>query len=240
MDDKYYINEVDSTNNLLWKMTKDFELPEGFIVYTDFQNSGKGQVGNVWESEVDKNLLFSMLLMPRHIAISEQFLVSQIVSVSIKKSLEVYTDEITVKWPNDIYWKDKKIAGILIENSLQGSTIKSMVVGVGINVNQTIFRSAAPNPVSLAQIIGKNVSRENLLEEIRINILDAYKCSDFDEIRSEYLNSLYRKSGYYSYRDDFGLFDAEIKQINPDGQLLLKCKSGELKGFYFKEVEFVK
>lgn len=239
MKNFFYNKELDSTNNFLWKMNGEFELPEGFLVYTDFQRSGKGQVGNVWESEKRKNILCSILLFPTHIPVDEQFLMSQIVSLGIKQALDKYTADITVKWPNDIYWKEKKIAGILIENSLQGYIIKSMVIGIGLNVNQKHFLSTAPNPVSLAQIIGKGISRKHLLTEIYTGIVSIYKQLDVDKIRLEYSTALFRKDNFYQYEDIHGRFYAKIIQVHPDGQLELETDEGERKGYYFKEVKFV-
>ena len=137
---KFYIKETDSTNNLIRKMMQDENLPEGFLVYTDFQTAGKGQPGNTWESEAGKNLLFSIVLYPHEIPIHEQFVLSEIASLSIKNILAKYTDGISVKWPNDIYWNDRKIAGILIENSLKKNEINYSIIGIGLNINQTIFR----------------------------------------------------------------------------------------------------
>ena len=111
---RYYIASTDSTNVLLQEMMRLEKLPEGFLLYTDFQTAGKGQPGNTWESENGKNLLFSMLLYPHSIKVYEQFILSEITGLAIRKVLEKYTDDICIKWPNDIYWKDKKIAGILI------------------------------------------------------------------------------------------------------------------------------
>ncbi|MFA6580993.1 MAG: biotin--[acetyl-CoA-carboxylase] ligase [Paludibacter sp.] len=230
---------IPSTNALLWEMIRENNLPEGYTVMTDYQSAGKGQSGNSWESTPGRNLLFSMVLYPHHIKPDEQFLISQLVSVSIKNALDYFTDDITVKWPNDIYWKDKKIAGILIENSLQGSLIKSVVVGIGLNVNQTLFISDAPNPVSLKQITGNTEARKSLLNSIRENIMDLYLNWDANDIRSAYSGNLYRKEGFHPFKDDNGMFQAKIKTVHPDGQLELETETGERKGYYFKEVNFV-
>lgn len=233
------ISETNSTNALLWEMVRKNKLPEGFTLQADFQTAGKGQIGNSWESAAGKNLLFSMVLYPVHIAPDEQFLVSQLVSIGIKRVLDEYTRNITVKWPNDIYWDDKKIAGILIENSLQGNKIKAVVIGIGLNVNQREFVSNAPNPVSLLQIMGKRQNRTQLLEKISKSILTLYEELDADKIRSEYAKSLYRKDGFYTFSTDTESFQARIETVCPDGQLVLETDKGDRKEFYFKEVKFV-
>ena len=233
------ISETNSTNALLWEMVRGNKLPEGFTLHADFQTAGKGQIGNSWESASGKNLLFSTVLYPVHIAPDEQFLVSQLVSIGIKRVLDEYAKDITVKWPNDIYWNDKKIAGILIENSLQGNRIKAVVIGIGLNVNQKEFLSKAPNPVSLLHIIGKRQNRKKLLERICKSIFELYEELDTDKIRSEYAKALYRKDGFHAYSTDTESFRAKIITVCPDGQLVLETDKGDRKEFYFKEVKFI-
>ncbi len=239
MSDYQFVKQINSTNELLWKMIRERELPEGFVLYTDFQTAGKGQIGNSWESEAGKNLLFSMVIFPKQIPIEQQFLISQLVSLAIKNVLDKYTDHISIKWPNDIYWNDKKLGGILIENSLQGKSFKAVVIGIGLNVNQKEFRSDAPNPVSLIQITGKSIGRRKMMHDIQENIIKSCQNLDASQIRRQYANALYRRNGFYLYRSDNEQFEAEICSVHPDGQLELQTLSGERKGFYFKEVQFV-
>ena len=239
MKNSIYKKQTPSTNALSWEMNREKSLPEGLVIYTDFQSAGKGQPGNAWESSKGKNLLFSMVLHPIHVPMDELFLVSQLVSIAIKKALDEYTTNITVKWPNDIYWNDKKLAGILIENSLQGNKIMSVVIGVGLNVNQKIFFSNAPNPVSLSKITGKRQNRKQLLQQICQNIMELYYEMDTEKIRKIYAESLYRKSGFYSFEANNETFQAKIKEVQTDGMLELETEKGELKSFYFKEVQFI-
>jgi len=234
-----YIKQTLSTNALAWEMNRDKELTEGSVLYTDFQMDGKGQPGNSWEAEDGRNLLFSIVLHPQHIPMDELFLLSELVSVSIKNALDKYASDITVKWPNDIYWKDKKLAGILIENSLQGSRIKTVVIGIGLNVNQKEFKSNAPNPVSLLQITGKRQNRKQLLNQICRNIMNLYNDFDKDKIQTNYACSLYRKEGFHAYQADNVQFQAKISNVQPDGQLILESENGKSEGYYFKEVQFI-
>ena len=240
MADKIYIEEIDSTNNLLREMVRKERLPEFQVVYADFQTQGKGQQGNVLEAERGKNLLFSTVIYPIHIKIHEQFIISQIISLAIKKTLEKHVEHIRIKWPNDIYWKDKKLGGILIENSLLGNSIKYSVIGVGLNINQIQFSNALPNPVSLKQITGKAVKRSVLLAEINDVFLNLYQNYNFDDLKKEYFESLYHNDKYYEYRSDSGeVFSAKILTINDDGKLILQTKKGKIREFYFKEVQFL-
>jgi len=232
-----FVKQTQSTNALLWEMLRKDRLPEGFILHTDFQTAGKGQIGNLWESEAEKNLLFSIVLYPQKIPLDQLFLISQLVSLGIKKTLDKYVNGISVKWPNDIYWNEMKIGGILIENSLQANKIKT-VVGIGLNVNQKVFVSDARNPVSLQQIVGKSLNRKLLLKRNCQNILEMYNELNVELIRSEYANVLYRKVGFHSYKAGNDFFQAKIISVHPDGQLELETTCGERKGFYFKEVQF--
>ncbi|MEI7503175.1 MAG: biotin--[acetyl-CoA-carboxylase] ligase [Paludibacter sp.] len=239
MENSLFIKQTPSTNTLLWKMLREETLQEGFVLHTDFQTIGKGQIGNSWESADGKNLLFSMALFPKKIEPSEQFLISQLVSLGIKKTLDEYIGDITIKWPNDIYWNDKKIAGILIENSLQGRKINHSVIGIGLNVNQTEFESDAPNPVSLQQITGEIHDRDIILDSIYLNILDLYNNLDKEKIREKYSNALYRKEGIHSFREEQKEFQARLFAVHPDGKLELETVDGEYLGYYFKEVSFI-
>jgi BirA family biotin operon repressor/biotin-[acetyl-CoA-carboxylase] ligase len=239
MENSFYIPQTPSTNDLLKTMVREQQLPEGFVVHTGFQTAGKGQAGNSWESAEGENLLFSMVLYPQRIKVEEQFLISQLVSVAIKGILDQYADNISVKWPNDIYWNDKKMGGILIENSLQSGRIKSTVIGIGINVNQQQFVSSAPNPVSLFQITGKHHSIEGLLAELCDSMLDQYKKLNPPFIRAAYGELLYRNTGFHTYKTDEESFMAQLVAVHPDGRLELETEAGERKSFYFKEVQFV-
>ena len=236
-----YLRETRSTNLVLKEMLREYELPEGFVLRTDFQSAGKGQPGNSWEAEKGKNLLFSVLLYPHHIAITEQFILSQLVSVAILRTLNSFCTGFSIKWPNDIYWKDKKIAGILIENSLFRDRIDTCIIGIGLNVNQEVFISNAPNPVSLRQITGNDVNREILLMEIQAELLNIYQNYSPEFIHQEYLNHLYRRNGFHRYAETAAntVFDAEVEDVLPDGRLILRTQAGEIKSYYFKEIQFV-
>jgi BirA family biotin operon repressor/biotin-[acetyl-CoA-carboxylase] ligase len=234
-----YSKQINSTNIHLHELMRTNSLPEGFVLRTDFQTAGKGQIGNSWESEKGKNLLFSILLYPEQIAIEDQFVLSQIVSLAMVKVLSEFAEGFQIKWPNDIYWNDKKIAGILIENSLQGGKLKSTVIGVGLNINQKTFLSNAPNPISLYQITGNRNSIKLIMHDICKNILDLYLDLDFNTIKTEYMQHLYRNDGYYSYTADGVIFKAKLLDVKSTGKLVLETDTGEMRGFYFKEVAYL-
>ena len=236
------VAETTSTNSLLRELIIKESLSEGSVVVADFQTAGRGQIGNVWESEAGKNLMFSTVLYPTCIPANRQFLISQIAALSVKETLDLYTDHVTVKWPNDIYWKDKKICGMLIENDLMGRNISQSIAGVGININQEVFHSSAPNPVSLFQITGKQYDIFNILEHIMLRIqiyYDLLQKNNTALITAQYERSLFRKEGMYRYKDVNGEFMANIVCVEPEGRLILEDETQTKRGYMFKEVEYL-
>ena len=189
-----------------------------------------------------KNLLFSFVIFPVFLEARQQFLISQIVSLAIKEELDTYTTDISIKWPNDIYWKDKKICGMLIENDLMGRNISQSIAGVGININQEVFHSSAPNPVSLFQITGKQYDIFNILEHIMLRIqiyYDLLQKNNTALITAQYERSLFRKEGMYRYKDVNGEFMANIVCVEPEGRLILEDETQTKRGYMFKEVEYL-
>lgn len=236
-----FIEETDSTNKALRERMATGQVEEGSVVVAGFQTAGRGQVGNVWESEAGKNLTFSVVLYPETVPANRQFVLSQLAALSVKEVLDAYTDHITVKWPNDIYWKDKKICGMLIENDLCGKNIYATIIGIGINLNQLEFRSDAPNPVSLAQITGSVYDADDVLDRF-LSILYKWYLrllkGEEDVIRNKYREALYRRDGYYPFSDDDGGFAARIYDIEPTGHLVLQLQDGTLRRYAFKEVRY--
>ncbi len=233
------LEETASTNSYLRGLVEKEPLAGGSVVVADFQTAGRGQKGNSWESERGKNLMFSVILYPHFLPANRQFLISQITALSVKETLDEYVDGIAVKWPNDIYWHDRKICGMLIENDLSGKELRFSVLGIGININQREFRSNAPNPVSLAQIIGLEYDRDEILNKFLKRLHERYHDllrGHEDDIREDYRNALYRSDGFYMYRDSGGAFEARIKEVETTGHLLLELRSGELRRYAFKEV----
>ena len=232
-----HIDETDSTNR--WLVANRTEGQSPCVVVADYQTAGRGCGTNKWESERGKNLLFSMLIHPTEIAINKQFMVSMAVANSIAAVVAKYVEKrtVSVKWPNDIYVGDKKVCGILIENRLQGGVIKDSIIGVGLNVNQLCFVSDAPNPVSMANITGRQFDREQLLQEL----LEAFQqeWADLEGVRERYLQQLYRRKGFFRYRDAYGECTAEIVTVEADGHLVLQDVDGRTNRYAFKEIQFV-
>ncbi len=228
-----HISETDSTNRWLRENGDERDM----VVTTDYQTAGKGQGTNSWESERGKNLLFSILYHPQQIPANRQFFISMAISLAIADALGQQIGDVSIKWPNDIYWRNAKICGILIENRLLGQTIKDSIIGVGINVNQRQFKSDAPNPVSLWQIHGHETDRDGLLHDILERFSDYM--TNRDDVTKRYPTMLYRRKGFHPYCDAAATFMAALKGVEEDGHLLLTREDGQVCRYAFKEVTFI-
>lgn len=238
-----FVNETDSTNSYIKQVAADSK-GETLVVWTDFQTAGRGCGTNSWESEPGKNLTFSIMVRPQHIAPRDQFILSMAHAVALKRTLSQYIDDVRVKWPNDIYWRDSKLCGTLIETTLEAQHIKTCIIGTGINVNQQVFRSDAPNPVSLCQILGHEMDRETILHrvaELTDELVSQAADGGAEAIRDEYRSALYRRGEIHPYRLPSGEQRMlRLDDVSDDGHLLLfSADSKEHLAFAFKEVQFV-
>ena len=237
-----HIEQCPSTNIYLKELNQERKLDEGSLVLTANQTNGRGQRTNRWESQTGKNITCSLLLYPDFLPLDRFFLLSETISLAIKDTLDTYVDDISIKWPNDIYFQDKKICGILIENELTDNRYSQSIVGIGLNVNQEIFMSNAPNPVSLKQITGEDFNLDSLVSEMLKNCLSWYEKLKLDQtplIEKSYLKALYRSKGLYLYKDASGVFRASLEKVESNGYLHLRTEDGELRSYAFKEVEFL-
>lgn len=236
------LQEVDSTNNYLRQLNDEECGSEIIVATTQRQTSGRGQRGNSWESEPEKNLIFSIKIHPSFLLAKEQFILSQAISLSIKEVLDDYIRNVRIKWPNDIYWHKKKICGILIENDLIGKNLETSVIGVGLNLNQEAFSSDAPNPVSLWQITGQEYEPLVILRKILLRFTYYYKKirkGNTQDLIDLYHKGLFHRTGYHMFRQGDLEFEARIRRIDPDGYLVLQDTDGITYTFGFKEVEYV-
>ena len=254
-----YIKATHSTNTLLKELLAKGEWPEGErYLYTAFQTAGRGQAGNGWESEEGKNLLCSILLPPR----KDLFYLNVLVSVAVHKvirsllfersGLLSLSEAVSIKWPNDIYYGDKKIAGILIENAILGNEVKYSIAGIGLNVNQTTFLSSAPNPVSLKLISGKETDIDALMQALMAQI-EALEAMDEAQIWAYYREHLYRREGLWPFverevstaptmnaeKGAEGIFLAKIENVRTNGEIELRDQNGNLRTYHFKQVRYV-
>ncbi len=246
------LSEVDSTNTFLrgYHPTRQTEIT---LVTTEYQTAGRGQGTNSWEAEAGKNLLFSLQVHPTSLPVEQMFVLSEAIALSIQQAVEEALTgsarglqkedgAVMVKWPNDVYVGDKKVAGILIENELKGQLIGRSILGCGVNVNQSVFTSDAPNPVSLCQLLGHEMERRFLLEAVMAGFTRRYDTilhGQYAEIHEDYLATLYRRTGFHTYQDARGVFLAEIINVEPSGHLILQDKIGHQRRYAFKEVTFL-
>lgn len=236
------IRTTDSTNNYANRQIRENELAEGTVFLTYDQTSGRGQMNNLWESEPGKNLTFSLVLYPGFLEIRRQFMLSKVVTLGIYKALHQFVDQLKIKWPNDIYAGNRKLGGILIENSVMSGKLKSTVAGIGLNVNQTVFRSLAPNPVSLQMLTNQHYDCEQLLTEVLSGINGYYallKQGKEAEIDQAFTKVLYRLNEKHRFKTEDEVFAGELTGVNETGQLLIRKEDGQILTFHFREVEFL-
>lgn len=237
------LQEITSTNDYLKRNAK--VLPSGTVIIAFKQTAGRGQKGNSWEAEPGKDATLSLLIKEPKVDVRQQFAISEAVSLAIVDVLEKYATGFKIKWPNDIYYGDSKIGGILIEHSLASDGIEYTIAGVGVNINQQVFVSGAPNPISLIHITGKTYDM-NVISEQLSNKLEHYCNFDGSQeqlknLHKQYLERLYRHDGMpHQFVTPSGeLFSATIEAVNLDGTLRLRHVDGSVHSYLFKQVGFV-
>lgn len=237
------LNEVDSTNNYIKNLiSSGVSLPGFTLVVAQQQTAGRGMRGNSWKTEPEKNVLFSLLCHPDFLMASRQFLMSEIIALSICRACAEYTDNVRIKWPNDIYCDDEKVCGILIECDLSGKYVSNCILGCGVNINQKNFEADIPHPTSLTLKSGRILDKEKVLESIVRNFCGYYimaEKGEWEAIDKEYFNLLYRVTGMHLFEDENGKFRASIAGIEPSGHMLLRDENGVARRYEFKEVKFV-
>lgn len=235
------LESIDSTNNFL-KSYRPLQPCDMILVTAEYQSRGRGQIGNSWESERSKNLLFSLKVHPRFLEAGQMFRISQVAALAVHDAFARYTEGISIKWPNDVYWNDRKICGMLIENDWMGKQLEQSIIGIGMNVNQETFIGDAPNPVSLRQILGQDTERRFVLELFMESFQKYYRMlqrGEADTVDAQYRKALYRKEGWHLYEDEGGRFRARIADVEPDGHLILEDEQGQQRKYAFKEVRYI-
>jgi len=222
---------LSSTNTYATQLLSKSNPVEGTVILTYNQTAGRGQIGSKWESAPDKNVSMSIVLYPKFLAACEQFNLNAAVSLAIFDAVSLYVKDVKVKWPNDIYIGKKKVAGILIQNTLAGRNIQSSVVGIGLNVNQIEFTSDAPNPTSLKLETEKDIDLNKIVQEIARALEKRYlqlKSGKTKDIRREYILHLYRFGKPFTFqREDETYFTGIITGISSLGKLVIDTETGE-------------
>jgi BirA family biotin operon repressor/biotin-[acetyl-CoA-carboxylase] ligase len=231
-DPFYELSEVDSTNNYAMRQVQAHMAEHGASWFALHQNSGKGQREKPWIDERGKNLILSTVIEPRHyLSVDNQFLLTVVVALACFDLFEFYAvNKTSIKWPNDIYWGDRKAGGILIENLIHGKQWTYSVVGIGININQTLFTCNLPNPVSLKQITGKTFAPADLAKELCRHLENRWQQllqNKNDELLAAYNQHLYKLGDTATFKKDNLTFNAVVKGVNTQGELIINT-GGEL------------
>lgn len=240
-----HLNIIDSTNDEAQRrISQDREASEDFVIRADFQTDGRGQRGNIWESESRKNLMFSYVFHPKQLAVNNQFMLSQATAAAVAEYFESrQIPNVSVKWPNDIYTGMQKICGMLIENSVSGKYIRTSVLGIGINVNQASFPENLPNPVSMKIITGLeyNLDTElNVFLEILQKHLAHIQKGERDILRQNYIKRLLGLNKTLVYNSQGNIFKGIIRDVDPFGFITVENEqTGESKQYDFKEIELI-
>ncbi|MGN6355626.1 MAG: biotin--[acetyl-CoA-carboxylase] ligase [Parafilimonas sp.] len=232
---------VDSTNNYAMQQVQNGNAGHGDAWFAFEQTAGRGQFNRQWLSAKGENIILSVVLDTRTLELSKQFLLNMACALSVFDLFNKYTTEkIKIKWPNDVYCRDRKAAGILVENMIRGRNWQFAIAGFGININQTEFLPAAKRPVSLKQITGETYNAVELAKTFcgllneRIKYL--YACRG-QEVLSDYNRHLYRLNETENFRYSSVSFPAVIKGVNESGNIILD--NGIEKPYRSGEIEWI-
>lgn len=230
-----------STNTLALQLLNRGKVPEGTVVITDHQYKGKGQRGNVWTSEPYKNITFSLILYPTFLAVQKSFVLNIISTLAIQQILASYIPNgLTIKWPNDVYYQNQKLSGVLIESIVEGNYIRASVIGIGLNVNQESF--ALSTPTSLALVCKRTFSLTNLLAQLLdalgINYIQLRE-QGIAPFKEAYLKNLYWINESHTFRDQTQTFQGVIRGIDAIGRLMIEQEGGTTQHYGCREIAFI-
>lgn len=237
------LNAIDSTNSFLKEMARKTSLKNYTVVSTNEQTKGRGQFNSSWSSEPSKNLTISVFIKDFNLAIANQKYLNFAISLAVFDVLYTYLkDTVSIKWPNDILSVEKKICGILIENSIQQDKINHTIVGIGLNVNQENFSNDLIKVTSLKLATNREFNLDNLLLKLIESIkkrISQLSSREYEKLELEYLNALYKKDCQATFIDhQNNLFIGKIIGISETGKLQIKLDENRVKEFGIKEVSF--
>lgn len=239
--ERIHLASIESTNLLALDLLSKSKPSEGTVISTDYQLMGRGQIGRYWYGSAGLNAMCSVILYPKFISASEQFLLSIVTSCAIRELVEglLPSRDVKIKWPNDIYIDDKKVAGLLIQNSLQGSTIAHSILGIGINVNEVDFPESLPNPTSIFGESQKRESLELIYAKLFSNIEHYYlrlRRGEVEPLRAEYISQLYKRGDVHEFRLENGEnVYGIIQHVDRLGKLIVSIE-GKEQSFAFREL----
>jgi len=237
-----YLTQCHSTNEELAQLVKMGHVKEGTLLYTGFQTKGKGQRGNIWVSEPNKNVLCSIFVKPEKVKLSDQVYLNLIVGLAVIRVLDkLFPNKKYLKWPNDIYVGEDKIGGILVEVNVRNGLMDSAILGIGLNVNQSQF--SVPNATSILLKTNHFHDIDDVIEHVLCEIEKGYNVlmsGKKDELLFQYYQRLMWINELHEFKSFNESFLGKIKGIDEYGRLLIEMKNGVSKAFGIKEVEFVK
>lgn len=244
--DIIWVDATDSTNKEALRRSE--ELTDFTILAAEFQSEGRGQKGTSWESSKGTNLTFSLVLKPTMIKAENQFVISQIAAVGVHQYLKNKGVDSKIKWPNDIYVGNKKIAGILIENFIEGDSLSESIVGIGLNLNQELFESNAPNPISLKKLTGEHYDLKEEMEKLAFYLYDIYiPFKNFnwgsisEKISSIYHRNLYRFEELHKFQETPSgeIFEGRIMGTDKNACIQIEKPNGTIVSYAFKEIKYI-
>jgi len=238
-----HVNMSDSTNLLLDQFVKQGNVEDGLVLRADFQNAGKGMMNNSWESEYKMNLLFSIYYENKSLNLSNQFFLSKVASLAVSRGINAFIgkDSCKVKWPNDAYILEKKVGGILIQNSIKNQKIQYYIIGIGVNVNQELFKTTN-KATSLKQITGNYCDIDEVLSAVLLQwdvyseLLSPLKKSEID---AAYLELMYGFDEWLQYQSNGLSFEGKIIGVKENGKLIVEMRDGKKKKFDLKEISLI-
>ncbi|HTL81015.1 MAG TPA: biotin--[acetyl-CoA-carboxylase] ligase [Bacteroidia bacterium] len=233
--------EVDSTNSYALRMIRNTTVQEGCVVRADFQSNGRGQRGAEWKGERGKNIACSVIFKPVFLEVDQQFDLTRAVALAVADMFTEYFPllKVNIKWPNDIYAADKKVAGILVENIISGNTLQYAVVGIGINLDQETFPPELPDAISVFQLTGSKTDHDEVYRTLYSALEARYlqlRGGKTEKIRSDYESCLFRKGIMSRFTDFKSVFSGKIISVDPGGKIQIEKENGEKAGYAFKEI----
>ncbi|NIG52685.1 biotin--[acetyl-CoA-carboxylase] ligase [Chitinophaga sp. Cy-1792] len=238
----YILESVDSTNNYAMAQVNSGDVTSGTAWYTGNQTAGKGTRGKKWLAEPGDISALTVAIHPGSLPLSSQFMLSIVIALGAHDFLSKYAgDDTIIKWPNDIYWRDRKAGGTLIENVIRGTSWQYAIIGIGINLNQAKFPDELKNAVSLRQITGKTWEGPIMAKELcsffdlRVNQLQTV---DHHDLLKEYKSKLFRFGIPSPFRINGEIYTATIVDVQPTGHIVLE-RNGNLEEYGFGEIEFI-
>lgn len=234
--------ELSSTNLTGITLMNENKIGGATAIITDSQVKGRGQLRTKWHASPHKNLTYSLVLPKINILPQEQFKLNKAICLSVQEALSLYSDDIQIKWPNDLYYRNQKLGGLLIENQIQGSTIKSCVIGIGLNINETEWPDDLQNPISLNEIIGKQLDVKKLQQEMTLQIFQnfqKYLAWSDAKINEAYHSNLLGLNEWREFKDNEGVFSGKILGTDTNGLLRIENKKGTVQHYPLKSISFL-